>query len=296
MIKQPNFTLDHFFGDDVLAAFLQIGELIHEFEHDFFHHAAEGAGACVALQGALGDEFEGAFRIFELAAFHLEELLILLHEGILRFGQNLNHRGFGQGHQGREDRKAADEFWDHAVLDQIVGRDLKQKLAFVIIAFKATVSFGAVPDHLAAKAFADDLVEADESTAADKENIGSIDLDVLLFGVLAAALGGDIGDGAFEHLEKRLLHAFTGDVPGDRDIHIGFADLVDFINVDDAALRGFEIVIGGLEQFEEEIFDIFADVARFGERGGVADGEGNVETAGEGLGEERLAGAGGSDQ
>jgi hypothetical protein len=45
-----------------------------------------------------------------------------------------------------------------------------------------------------------------------------VDLDVLLLGVLAAALRRDVGDRALEHLEQGLLHALAGDVAGDGDV------------------------------------------------------------------------------
>jgi hypothetical protein len=86
------------------------------------------------------------------------------------------------------------------------------------------------------------------------------------------------------------------DVAGDGDVVLGFADLVDFVDVDDAALGGFEVVIGVLQQLEQDVFDVLADVAGFGERGGVADGEGDVEDAGQRLGQQRLAAAGRADQ
>ncbi len=126
--------------------------------------------------------------------------------------------------------------------------------------------------------------------------MAGVHLDVLLLGMLAAALRGDVGDGAFEHFQERLLDAFAGDVAGDGDVAGGFADLVDLVDVDDAALRGFQIVVGVLKKLQEDVFDVFTDVAGFGERGGVADREGDVEDAGEGFGEERFAAAGGADE
>jgi hypothetical protein len=44
------------------------------------------------------------------------------------------------------------------------------------------------------------------------------------------------------------------------------------------------------------MFDVFAHVAGFGERGGVGDGEGDVEHAGQRLGQQRLAAARGAQQ
>jgi hypothetical protein len=83
---------------------------------------------------------------------------------------------------------------------------------------------------------ADDVLEPDERAAADEEDVRRVDLDVLLLGVLAAALRRHVGDGALEHLEQGLLHALAGHVAGDRDVVRGLADLVDLVDVDDAAL------------------------------------------------------------
>ena len=123
-----------------------------------------------------------------------------------------------------------------------------------------------------------------------------VHLDVLLLGVLAAALRRHVGDGAFEHLQQGLLHAFAGDVAGDRDVLAGLADLVDLVDVDDAALGRFEVEVGGVQQLEQQVLDVFADVAGFGQRGGVADGERHVEDPGQRPGEQRLAAAGRADQ
>ena len=91
---------------------------------------------------------------------------------------------------------------------------------------------------------------------------------------------------------KRLLYAFTGYITGDGDVVRGLADLVDFIDVDDAALCGVEIVVGGLQQLQQEVFDVFADIARFGERGGIADGEGDLQDSSKSPGQQGLAGTG----
>ena len=89
-------------------------------------------------------------------------------------------------------------------------------------------------DGLAADPAGDDVLEPDEGPAADEQDVGRVHLDVLLLGVLAAALRRHVGDGAFEHLQEGLLHPFAGDVAGDRDVVGGLADLVDFVDVDDA--------------------------------------------------------------
>ena len=142
----------------------------------------------------------------------------------------------------------------------------------------------------------DDLVEADEGAAADEEDVGGVDLDELLVGVLAAALGRHVGHRALEDLEQGLLHALAGDVAGDGRV-LGLAgDLVDLVDVDDAALGPLDVVVRRLQEAQDDVLHVLADVAGLGQGGGIGDGEGHPQDLGQGLGEERLAGAGGPDE
>ncbi len=140
------------------------------------------------------------------------------------------------------------------------------------------------------------MLQADERPAADEQDVAGVHLDVLLLGVLAAPLGRHVGHGPFEHLQEGLLDALARDVAGDRDVVGGLADLVDLVDVDDAPLSGFEIEVGGVQQLQQDILDVLADVSRLGQSGCVADGEGDVEHAGHGAGQQGLAAAGGADQ
>ena len=111
-------------------------------------------------------------------------------------------------------------------------------------------------------------------------------------GVLAPALGRHRGGRSFEDLEERLLHALARDVPGDRRVLRLAGDLVDLVDVDDPGLGPLDVVVGGLDQLQQDVLDVLAHVAGLGERGGVRDGEGDVEHPGEGLGEKCLAAPG----
>jgi hypothetical protein len=69
--------------------------------------------------------------------------------------------------------------------------------------------------------------------------------------MLATALRGHRGDGAFHDLEQRLLHALAGDVAGGV---VGLAaDLGDLVDIDDAALGALDVVLGRLQQLEERL-------------------------------------------
>jgi hypothetical protein len=99
----------------------------------------------------------------------------------------------------------------------------------------------------------------------------------------------NVACGAFEDLEERLLDSFTADIASDRDV-VGLApDLVDLVDVDDADLRPLHVVIGVLQEPEDDVLHVLADVAGLGQSGGIRDAERNVENACERAGEERLA-------
>ena len=57
-----------------------------------------------------------------------------------------------------------------------------------------------------------------------------------------------------------------------------------------------DVEVGGLDEAQQDVLDVLADVAGLGQRGRVGDAEGHVEDLGQRLGQQRLAGAGGADQ
>ncbi len=61
---------------------------------------------------------------FQLHAFHLEQLLELLGDGVLRLGEDLHQRRLVQFLERRDHRQAADELGDQAELDQVLGLDV----------------------------------------------------------------------------------------------------------------------------------------------------------------------------
>ena len=150
--------------------------------------------------------------------------------------------------------------------------------------------------RLPAKPALNDLVQTDESAAADEKNLLGVHLDVFLVRMFATALRRHIADGAFENLQERLLHAFSGDVACDADVLRLAADLVDLVDVNDAHLGALDIVVGILKEPQNDVFDILAHIARFGHRRRIGDAERNIQNARQRSRQERLARAGRSDQ
>ena len=141
-----------------------------------------------------------------------------------------------------------------------------------------------------------DFVETDKSATADEENLLGIDLDVFLMRMLAAALWRNVAGAALENFQQRLLHAFTGDVARDADV-VGLAsDLIDLVDVNDADLGALHVVIRVLQQPQNNVLDVFADVAGFSQRRRIRDTKWNIENLRERFSQQRFSRTGRSDQ
>ena len=235
----------------------------------------------------MGERAQRGVLELQIHAVVGEELAVLADEAVLGLGQDVDEVVFGKLGEDGDDRKAADELGDEAVLDQVLGlgaepvRDGFADGRRGVPGDEAEVLLEGAPAH--------DRVEADEGAAADEEDVLRVDLDVALLRVLAAAGGRDVRHGALENLEQRLLDALAGDVARDGDVVGAAADLVDLVDEDDPVPGLLDVHAGRLDEVEQDVLDILADVARLGERRGVGDGEGHVEDAREGPRDERLA-------
>ena len=123
----------------------------------------------------------------QLHAVHLEQLLVLLHERVLRLGQDVDERLLVELVQRRDHRQATDELGDHAELEQVLGLHLAQQLPDLPLLLG--LDLGAEADLPLADAPLDDLLEPDERAAADEQDVRRVDLQELLLRVLAPALG-----------------------------------------------------------------------------------------------------------
>ena len=215
---------------------------------------------------------------WQLDAVHLEELAVLLGERVLRLGEHPNQRLLVEVVDRGDHGEPADELGDEPEADEVLGHHLGDDLARHGPSSAERTSAPKPTDVLPIRLLIT-LFEPGEGSAADEQHVGGVDLEELLVGMLAAALGRHGGDRALEDLQQRLLDALAGDVPGDRGV-LGLAgDLVDLVDVDDPGLGALDVEVGGLDQLEEDVLDVLADVAGLGERRGVGDGERHVEHA-----------------
>ena len=140
------------------------------------------------------------------------------------------------------------------------------------------------PDATAPDAPLNHLVQSYKGPTANKQNVGGIDLDELLMRMLATSLGRNIGHRAFQDFQKCLLHPFTGDITGDGGIFIFSRNFVDFIDVDDPLHATVAVASSRLQQLENNVFHVLADITRFGQGGCVDDSKGHGKHAGQSLG------------
>ena len=142
----------------------------------------------------------------------------------------------------------------------------------------------------------DDLFQAIKSTAANKENVLGIDLNKFLVGVLSTTLRRNVGYRSFQDFEKCLLHTLTRNVARDRAIFALARDLVDLVDIDNAALCLFDIKIGRLNQTQKNVFYVLTDVSRFGKRGGIGNGKGYLQCFGKRLRQIRFTNTRGANE
>ena len=191
-------------------------------------------------------------------------------------------------------RKTSDELRDHPELQQVLGHRLTEDLAAVDLALGPQDRVE--PHALLSGTVLDDLLQTREGTTADEQHVRGVDLDELLVGMLTPALWRHARRGALQDLQQRLLNALTGHVPGDRRVLTLTRDLVDLVDVDDSGLGLLDVIVGGLDQLQQNVLDVLAHVTRLGQHGGVGDRERNVQDLGKGLGQQGLARTGGAQE
>src|SRR5712664_1049333 len=277
------------------AHILHRRKIEHEVEQHLFQDGTQAPGPGLSRQRLRGDRLQRLRPHLQIHSLHAEELLVLLDESVLRLGEYLDECLFVQFLQRRHDRQPPDELRYQPVLDKVFGFDRPQDLADVLAVLQAS-HVRAEADAALLGAAADDLLQAVERSAADEQDVGGVHLHEILVGMLAAALRRHGRDRPLDQLQQRLLHALAGNVPGDRRV-VGLArDLVDLVDIDDAALRLVDVVVAVLEQLLDDVLHGLDDIARLGERCRVGDHERNVQEGRHRLREQRLARSGGADE
>src|SRR5258708_34060939 len=133
---------------------------------------------------------------------------------------------------------------------------------------------------LSAGTLANNVVQTNEGAAADEKNIGRIHLQKFLLGVLPAALGRHARHGPLDDLQQSLLHAFAGHISRDRWIIRLTRYFIDLIDIDDAALRFLDVVVGSLQEVQDNILNVLTDISRLSQAGRVRDRKRDLQKPG----------------
>ena len=163
-------------------------------------------------------------------------LLVLLDQGVLGLGQDAHQRLLVQLVQRRDHRQAADELGDQAVPDQVLGLDLAaaaRRTCWLLVRARAPRRRSRCRPSASGRW----MIFSRPAKAPPQMNrmLRGVDLQEFLLRMLAPALRRHRGDRALDQLEQRLLHALAGHVAGDRGVVALARDLVDLVDVDDAA-------------------------------------------------------------
>ncbi|GBC78696.1 hypothetical protein HRbin08_02192 [bacterium HR08] len=98
-----------------------------------------------------------------------------------------------------------------------------------------------------------------------------------------------------DDLQQRLLHPLARDVARDRGALALARDLINLVNVDDAALGRLEVSVRRHDQPREDVLHILADIAGLGQRRRIRDGERDLEELRQRSRDERLPRPGRTD-
>ncbi len=115
-----NGRLGHDGLDDVRAA----RQIKHHVLHDGFDNGPQAPGPGVADDCFMGNRVQRRFRKFKLGVIQAQELLVLFHQRILRFGENADQVFLSQFLQGGNNRNPADELGNDSKLHQVFRHDL----------------------------------------------------------------------------------------------------------------------------------------------------------------------------
>lgn len=226
----------------------------------------------------------------------MEEFLILAQDGVFGIGDNVAkivaEERIGIGNH----REAADKFRDESEATQILGSDLTKRIGRGGVGIGGR---GSVESDLlvgGSDAGTDYMVEAVKCAHGDEQNIGSIDFDQRLLGMLATALGHDPYPATLDDLEEALLDTFARDVASDIDGGILGGELVNLVEADDSQFGHRDIVVASLEQAGNAVFDIVAHIAGSSELGAVLDVVRHTQHVGNSLDKVGLARTGATQQ
>ena len=240
---------------------------------------AQAARTRLVLDRQLRDLLEHARLDHELHALVLENVAELVVEAVRGLGHDANHHLPVEVVKARDDGKAAGEFRNQSVREEIGWLHARVQP----LENPQVVPLGRRDEAVAMRLRLDYLVQADEGAAADEQDVGGID-------VLAA---GKLDLRALHDLQHRMLDVFARAAAFRL---VGRLQLVDLVDEDDAVLCLADVAVGLVDQALQDRLDLLAHVAGLRQRIGFRGHERNLEHVRQRGAEQGLPGAGRPDQ
>ena len=225
----------------------------------------------------------------QLDAVHLEQLDVLLDNGILRFGQNGTKRVPVERIQISQHRQTADNLRNQSERLQILRCDILHHVVFVD---SSRLAGSIVSYDMGVETLGDLLLDAIECTTTNEKDVFRVYGNHLLVGVLASSLRRNIDHRTFKQFEQSLLHPFTADIAGNGRVVSFTGNLVYFVDKDNALLCFGYIVIGHLKQTGQNAFDIFAYIPCLCQHGCIHYCKWNMQQLGDGTCQKCFTGSG----
>ena len=198
-------------------------------------------------------------------------------QGVLGLGEYANQRVLIEVGDRCDDGQATNELRDQAESNEVLRQHVAEWILHIRVVSRGDICAEAQP--LLTDTLLHDLLQTGKRTGDDEQDIGGVELNELLVWQLAPTLRGHGGYGSLENLQQRLLHTFTGDIASDRGVFRLTRDLVNLIDVNDAALRLLDVEISSLQQLQQDVLHILTDIAGLGQAGGVSDCERHIQLA-----------------
>ena len=225
-------------GDGHPANVIVFWYLIHDIQHKLFDDGTQRPGACFFRHGFLCNGFQRIIVKLQIHLIQPEQLLVLFDDGVFRFLQYPDHRLFVQTFKGKDNRQAANELWDHAIIAQIIDGHLFQYIRRLVPGIPQCCSkpHGTLP----VQPFFDHIFQIRESAAADKQDVPSIHCGQRYHGIFAVGSHWHFHFAAFQQFQKALLDRLPAHITAGRVLFLG--DLIDLIDKDNALFRFLHII------------------------------------------------------
>ena len=240
----------------------------------------------------MGDSTQGSIRKGQFSAVHSQQLFVLAHNAVFRLGQNTDQRFLVQRVQHRHNRQTTDQLRNQAKLDQIIRFHFAQQLLTGFLAVQVGAQLATKAEGALVGTGLDQLFQAVKGTAADEQDVLGVDLDEFLLRMFAAAVGRHIADSAFQNFQQCLLHALSANIAGDGWVLALAGDLINLVHIDNTNFGFGNIKVRSLNQLEQNVLNVLANVTGFGQGGGVRNRKRNVQHFGKRLGQQGFAGTG----